>query len=86
MRSRTTKSFRKQLAALPRHVQEQAEEAYQRWQEDPSYNSLRFKQVHPSKPVYSVRISRDYRALGLLKGDTVYWYWIGNHADYDKLL
>ena len=33
MKSRTTKSFRKHLAALPRHVRKQAEEAYQRWEE-----------------------------------------------------
>lgn len=34
----------------------------------------------------SVRIDRNYRALGYIEGDTVYWYWIGRHDDYDRLL
>ena len=25
----------------------------------------------------SVKIDRNYRALGILEGDTVHWYWIG---------
>ncbi len=39
-----------------------------------------------TEPIYSVRISRGYRALGLRDGDLVTWFWIGSHADYDKLL
>jgi hypothetical protein len=27
-----------------------------------------------------------YRALGLLKGDTVTWFWIGTHDEYERLL
>jgi hypothetical protein len=27
-----------------------------------------------------------YRAVGVVDGDTVIWFWIGSHADYDKLL
>jgi hypothetical protein len=27
-----------------------------------------------------------YRALGLLKDDTVTWFWIGDHTEYDHLL
>ena len=23
---------------------------------------------------------------GLIEGDTVYWYWIGRHEDYDRLV
>ena len=64
MRSRTTSRFRKQLAALPEAVQRQAKEAYQQFQRDPWHSSLRFKQVHPSQPIYSVRVTRGYRAVG----------------------
>jgi hypothetical protein len=31
-------------------------------------------------------VTRGYRALGLLEGDTVTWFWIGGHDDYDLLL
>jgi hypothetical protein len=28
----------------------------------------------------------DYRALGVREGDEIIWFWIGSHADYDRLL
>jgi hypothetical protein len=27
-----------------------------------------------------------FRAVGVLKGDEITWFWIGSHADYDRLL
>ena len=32
------------------------------------------------------RIGRGWRALGLLESVTFTWFWIGSHADYDRLL
>ena len=32
------------------------------------------------------RAVRFYRALGLWEGDTITWFWIGSHAEYDTLL
>jgi mRNA-degrading endonuclease RelE of RelBE toxin-antitoxin system len=84
--SHTTERFRKAFKALPKHIQRQAREAYGRFKQDPYHPSLRFKQVHPVKPIYSVRISRDYRALGVLEGDEIIWFWIGSHAGYNRLL
>ena len=60
--------------------------AYRLFRQDPSHGSLRFKLVHPSLPIYSVRIGLGYRALGVREGDTVVWFWIGSHAEYDQLL
>ena len=64
----------------------QAREAYRLFQRDPFQRGLRFKRVHPEQPIYSVRVGRDYRAVGVRKGDEIVWYWIGSHSDYDKLL
>ena len=86
MKSHTTRRFREAFQKLPRQVQSQARAAYQRFQQDPYYPGLRFKQIHPVKPVYSVRININYRAIGILQGDEIIWFWIGSHADYDKLL
>lgn len=86
MKSRTTSKFRKMFADLPEQVQELAREAYRQFKEDPYYPSLKFKKVHPQLPIYSARVNRDYRAVGQLDEDTVIWFWIGSHADYDKLL
>ncbi|BAY20409.1 hypothetical protein NIES2100_01500 [Calothrix sp. NIES-2100] len=86
MKSRTTIEFRKLFADLPEAVQEQTRVAYRQFKEDPSYPSLRFKKVHPELPIYSARISKNYRAVGQLDGDTVIWFWVGSHTEYDRLL
>jgi mRNA-degrading endonuclease RelE of RelBE toxin-antitoxin system len=86
VKSRTTAEFRKSFAALPKQVQEQTREAYRQFKENPSYPSLRFKKVHPELPIYSARISNNYRAVGQLDGDTAIWFWVGSHAEYDRLL
>lgn len=85
MKSSTTKSFRKCLKDLPTSVQEQAKKAYTLWQENPYYPSLHFKLVSQRQPIYSARVSLNYRALGLLESDHIYWYWIGTHDEYDAL-
>ena len=86
MRSRTTSDFWALYRQLPEHEKERARNAYRLWRENPSHNSLRFKRVNAKDPIYSIRVGRSYRALGLLEGDTVTWYWIGTHADYDRML
>jgi mRNA-degrading endonuclease RelE of RelBE toxin-antitoxin system len=86
VKSHISEDFRAELAKLPAHVQRHAREAYKLFAMNPYHASLRFKQVHPTKPIYSVRIGRGYRALGELSGEEVIWFWIGSHAEYDKVL
>lgn len=86
MKSSVTKAFRKKLNELPKSVQRQADKAYALWRSDPYHNSLQFKRVSQREPIYSARISADYRALGLLEDNHIYWFWIGAHAEYDELL
>ncbi len=86
MISRTTARFRKAFSGLPKQVQRQAKEAFQKFKNDPYYPSLRFKRVHLTQPVYSVRINIDYRAVGVQQGNEMIWFWIGSHRDYEKLL
>jgi mRNA-degrading endonuclease RelE of RelBE toxin-antitoxin system len=86
MKSSVTKSFRKRLDDLSASVQEQADKAYALWQENPYHPSLQFKRVSQKQPIYSVRVNINYRVLGLLEADHIYWYWIGAHDEYDELL
>ena len=86
MTSRTTRRFRELLAALPEHVRRQAREAYRLFRADPAHPGLRFKKVHDDPPIYSARVGIGHRAVGALTGGEVVWFWIGSHADYDKLL
>ncbi len=87
MKSSLTKTFCKRLNQLPLSVQEQAEKAYELWREDPYHNSLQFKRVSQRQPIYSARVSLNYRVVGLLEpNDHIYWFWIGAHDEYDELL
>jgi len=38
------------------------------------------------RPIFSARVGLGYRALAVRNGDALIWFWIGSHADYDKLL
>jgi hypothetical protein len=67
-------------------IQQQARDAYQLWLKSSDYPSLDYKQVHDKQPIYSVRIGIHYRAVGVKHDDHMLWFWIGPHAEYDKLL
>jgi len=86
VKSVTTERFRKCFEKLPRAVQEKARRSYRTWKDEPYHASLNYKQIHAIKPIYSVRIGFSYRALGVLSGETVVWFWIGSHEQYNNLL
>ena len=86
MKSQAAPKFWKFYMRLPHNVQQQARKAYQMWKVNPHHPSLRFKRVDDKESIYSARVSNDYRVLGFLEGDTVLWYWIGNHDEYEHLL
>lgn len=86
MNSRRTRHFRDALAALPFKVRKQAAAAYRRFRDDPYHPSLHFKKVHPRLPIYSARINDDYRVLGQLRNNGIVWFWIGKHAEYERIL
>ncbi|HET8700316.1 MAG TPA: hypothetical protein VFL97_01430, partial [Nitrococcus sp.] len=68
---------------LPARVQELARRNYELLNENPRHSSLHFKKIGRYR---SVRIGLQYRALGVEIPEGVLWFWIGSHADYDKLL
>jgi len=86
MRSVTTERFRKAYRDLPEKIKEATNLAYNKWKENPRHSSLQFKQIHKTKPIYSVRVGLSYRALGVKQANAMIWFWIGSHAEYDKLI
>lgn len=85
MRSRRTPQFRKRYAALPPEIQRKADEAYALFRQDPSHPSLHFKKIDDGNPeVWSVRIDRNSRALGVRRQDAITWVWIGTHREYEE--
>ncbi|MBI2302923.1 MAG: hypothetical protein HYU66_28795 [Armatimonadetes bacterium] len=86
MNSRTTERFRESFARLPEPARQQARSAYRRFRENPHHPGLQFKRVHESEPIWAVRVGLHYRAVGYVDGETIVWFWIGSHAEYDLLL
>jgi hypothetical protein len=50
---------------------------------DPRHPSLQFKKVGR---YWSVRVGLRYRALAVETEGGYLWFWIGSHADYDRLV
>jgi len=83
---RTTRQFRRLLSDLPPDVQRDAKRAYRLFQSNPAYPGLQFKKLEGEENIYSARIGLDYRVLAVAKKGRVVRYWIGSHADYDRLV
>jgi hypothetical protein len=82
--NRTFPEFWRRFNRLPSEKQAQAREAFRVFRHNPHLPSLRFKPLKGHPNAYSVRIGLRYRAVALRTGDTLRWFWIGSHADFDK--
>ena len=69
--------------ALPAAVRALADKQFALLKENPQHPSLHFKRV---KRFYSARIGVHYRTLGVVAPDGILWFWIGSHADYDRIV
>jgi hypothetical protein len=69
--------------ALPTQVPRLADANYELLKRDPRHPSLQFKKIGR---YWSVRVGLRYRALALEIDNGYLWFWIGSHADYDRLI
>jgi hypothetical protein len=88
VKSRTSRNFWRLFRGLPADVQQRARAAFTQWSADHSHPGLSFKCVDDEEAIYSARIGLHWRVLGLrrtvMNEDTIIWYWIGSHAEYDR--
>jgi hypothetical protein len=82
--SKTSDRFWACFEKLPVDVQALAQEKYKLWREEPFNPALHFKELHPD--LWSVRINLGYRAMARRNGELIVWFWIGTHAEYDRLI
>ena len=71
MKSATLASFWDEYKSLDKQVRQSARKAYGLWRENPFYPSLHFKCINSQENIWSVRITRNYRAIGVLDGDII---------------
>ena len=83
MTHRATPRFWRCYNGLPKDIRALADRCYAQLKADPKHPSLHFKKVGT---IWSARVGLHYRALATEAGDDRIWFWIGTHADYDRLL
>ena len=83
MRSHATADFWRLYGRLPERLRQTALKQYRLWLANPSYPSVEFKKVGR---YWSARVSDNCRALGVMTGDVVVWFWIGPHDEYERLI
>jgi len=71
--------------ALPKDVQELADDKFKLLKAEPRHPSLHLKKVGR---LWSARVGLHHRVVGLNAPNHggIAWFWIGTHAEYDKLL
>ncbi|WP_207692388.1 hypothetical protein [Desulfonema limicola] len=84
MNSFTLKSFWDEYYKLDSQIKKQVKKSYGLWIENPFHPSLRFKCINQSEKIWAVRVSLEYRALGVMDGDIITWFWIGRHDKYES--
>lgn len=83
MKYRATPDFWHHYQQLPDEIQNLADRCYDLLKQDSRYPALHFKKAGQ---FWSVRIGIHYRALAVEENDDIAWFWIGTHAEYDRLL
>ena len=84
MISRARPSFWRAYEVLDPRVKTASRRPYQLFGVNPDHPSLRFKKLAGYENIWSLRINDSFRAVAERSGDTVVWFWIGSHNDFDK--
>ncbi|MBM3853838.1 MAG: hypothetical protein FJ399_11890 [Verrucomicrobia bacterium] len=84
MTSRGTAEFWQQYHALPAEVRAAAREAYRKFALNPAHPGLQLERLLCDSRAWSVRVSRNYRAVARRYGDDWLWFWVGTHDQFDR--
>jgi len=68
---------------LPGGIQQAANKSFALLKQDPRHPSLQFKKLDS---VWSAHVGLHYRALAVEVADGFLWFWIGTHAEYDRIV
>lgn len=83
MRHRANEDFWNCYDALPTRIRRLADKNFNLLKKNPKHPSLHFKQIGA---YWSARVGRDCRAVAVEAQDGFVWFWIGTHAEYDRLI
>lgn len=80
---KTLPSFWECYRGLPEDVRRRADKQYELLATNPAHRSVQLK---PVGGFWSARVTDAYRALSLREENTLTWFWIGTHDEYERLL
>ena len=83
LRSHALAEFWQHYEALPEAMQDQADKQFALFEKNPKHTSLHFK---AAGPYWSVRVSRGFRAMARRRENELFWFWIGPHDEYERIL
>jgi hypothetical protein len=83
VRHRASPRFWDCYRKLPEDVRRLADESWRLLRRDPKHPSLHFKKIGR---FWSARVGLHFRALAVEHEDTLVWFWVGSHAQYDRLI
>ena len=85
MKHYTTKDFDALCQKLPPEIQSLIPQCFDKLREKPPRNSLKLKKVRQCW--WSARVGAHYRMLGEVADDAeIFWFWVGHHHQYNKIL
>ncbi|HET6229850.1 MAG TPA: hypothetical protein VFE05_07240 [Longimicrobiaceae bacterium] len=83
MTHKATPRFWDAYDRLPRDVRRLADEVFGFMKADPRHPSVHLKKVGP---LWSARVGAHSRALAVEEANTLAWFWIGRHDEYERLI
>ena len=83
MKHLASPNFWEKYERLPDEIRDLADRSFDLLKANAQHPSLHLKKVGK---YWSVRIGRKYRALAIEVDEGFLWFWIGTHAEYDKLV
>ncbi|GAB4013381.1 hypothetical protein GCM10028808_32300 [Spirosoma migulaei] len=81
---KTTPDFWDCYHVLPKDIQNLADKNFALLKTNLHHPSLHFKEVREG--LWSVRVGKKYRSLASEDGEDLLWFWIGSHAEYDRII
>ena len=84
MTSRGTPEFWRLYYDLPIEIRGAARDAYRKFAASPAHPSLQLERLKYDSRAWSVRVTRNYRAVARRFGDDWLWFWIGTHDEFDR--
>ncbi len=83
MKHLASPSFWEKYEKLPDEVRDLADRSFDLLKTNSQHPSLHLKKVGK---YWSVRVGRRYRALGVEVEGGLLWFWVGTHAEYDRMI